>query len=249
MKKITLLVISLLLSLLLFGCGKQSDNTPETKAPETTGEKLVETTALDTTGNNSSGTESPETNAPETTTPDTKETPSTGKPDTDYSDHEFYIDVNFDSKLDKLVPHERSAYAVFYKAYIWNEAKGDYIYAPSFELFPNVSIDTERKVLLAYKSGGMITSYSMFTYNGEDFETIRSIYWENTGADSKIHFVVEESGNKVLDVNVKQADIITPDKTDEQIKGYFESGSIWDLDGARWKNYIFNMDNSDWWKF
>ena len=179
MKKITLLVLWLLIALLLFGCQKQTDNTSETNAPETTGEKMAETiapettgdnsadtTAPDITGNKSSGTEAPETNAPETTA-DTKETPNTGKPNTDYSDHEFYIDLNFDSKLDKLVPHERSAYAVFYKAYVWNEAKGDYIYAPSFELFSNVSIDTERKVLLAHFSGGMTTSYSMFTYNGD----------------------------------------------------------------------------------
>ncbi len=166
-------------------------------------------------------------------------------------EHEFYIDVNFDSKLDKLVPHERPASAVYYKAYVWNEEKGDYVYAPSFELFPNVSIDTERQVLLAGRTASMITSHSIIIYNGEDFEATHQMYWEPNdyqAYDNKIHFVVEENGNKVLDIVVDGIDQMFPDKTDEQIKGYFESGSIWDLDGARWKNYIFNMDTSDWWK-
>ncbi|MBR6681960.1 MAG: hypothetical protein IKL40_03145, partial [Clostridia bacterium] len=172
-------------------------------------------------------------------------------------EHEFYVDLNFDSKLDKLVPHERSAYAVFYKAYVWNEAKGDYIYAPSFELFPNVSIDTERKVLLAHFSGGMTTSYSMFTYNGEDFESTHSLYWsfvENGKTQLKEQEYVVETGSserKTLErknINIDK-DYLQLYKTDEQIKGYFEVGSFWDLDGAKWKNYVFNMDNSDWWKF
>ena len=172
-------------------------------------------------------------------------------------EHEFYVDLNFDSKLDKLVPHERSAYAVFYKAYVWNEAKGDYIYAPSFELFSNVSIDTERKVLLAHFSGGMTTSYSMFTYNGEDFESTHSLYWsfvENGKTQLKEQEYVVETGSferKTLErknINIDK-DYLQLYKTDEQLKGYFESGSFWDLDGARWKNYVYNMDTSDWWKF
>ncbi len=171
-------------------------------------------------------------------------------------EHEFYVDLNFDSKLDKLVPHERSAYAVFYKAYVWNEAKGDYIYAPSFELFPNVSIDTERKVLLAHFSGGMTTSYSMFTYNGEDFESTHSLYWsfvENGKTQLKEQEYVVETGSserKTLErknINIDK-DYLQLYKTDEQLKGYFEAGSLWDLDGAKWKNYVCNMDNSDWWK-
>ncbi len=170
-------------------------------------------------------------------------------------EHEFYIDLNFDSKLDKLVPHERSAYAVFYKAYVWNEAKGDYIYAPSFELFSNVSIDTERKVLLAHFSGGMTTSYSMFTYNGEDFESIHSLYWsfvENGKTQLKEEEYVVEKGSserKTLErknINIDK-DYLQLDKTDEQLKGYFEVGSVWDLDGARWKNYVYNMDTVKWW--
>ena len=56
MKKITLLVLSLLLALLLFGCENQTDNPSETESPETTGEKLVETTAPDITDDNSAET-------------------------------------------------------------------------------------------------------------------------------------------------------------------------------------------------
>ncbi len=49
MKKITLLVLVLLLVLTLFSCQKQSDDTPETTAPETENAPTTETTAPETT--------------------------------------------------------------------------------------------------------------------------------------------------------------------------------------------------------
>jgi len=180
-------------------------------------------------------------------------------------EHEFYIDVNFDSKLDKLVPYMRPASGVYYKAYVWNEEKGDYVYAEGFENCPNISIDTERKVLLSHRTASMITSYSIITFDGMKFDSNRGIYWEPAENYTKIHFVEKEYIREPdypwekfcksylevehKNVNVGMAGLLTPAKTDEQIKGYFESGSLWDLDGARWKNYIFNMDTSDWWKF
>ena len=73
MRKITLLVISLFLALMLFSCQNQSNDNPETTGPETEKAPITETTAPETT----------EKTPPSTTVPETSPNNTTGSQETE----------------------------------------------------------------------------------------------------------------------------------------------------------------------
>ncbi len=180
------------------------------------------------------------------------------------AENELAIDITFDLKSDIVVPHDRTERGVFYKAYVWVEEQGEYVYADGFEKYPNVCIDTEGKMLLTSEvyhrpplSNSNETdeipyvSYRVIEYTDNAFESTRNVYWESFENNTKICFEERTyytgafSGEYITHkkVTLDQSDIMNLDKNDERIKEYFVPGSFWDLDGAKWKNYIYNYEN------
>lgn len=156
----------------------------------------------------------------------------------------YLIDVSFDGHVDILVPYSRPASAGFFQAYIWDKEQNEYTHIPSYENIPNVAIDIDNKLLLAHRTADKTTSYSMYSYNTENFcvSMVRCIYWEPQEDSSAIivkEFEYDNETEKLLKhFSVSAIDSISIDKTDSKIAPYFSNHSVWNLDSDKWNNYV-----------
>ena len=156
----------------------------------------------------------------------------------------IYTDITFDGHKDILVPAQRPASGAFFAGYIWNEAQGQYLYAPSLESIPNIAPDTENKLLLSCRTASLITSYSMYSYRVDklDFVCIRSLYWE---PGDRAVSVVESQFADGKETQIKRFSVPAADGLQLPAKGhtdmvpYYEAGSLWDLDSEKWRNWVY----------
>lgn len=155
----------------------------------------------------------------------------------------IYTDITFDGNRDILVPFQRVASGVFFAGYVWNEKTAQYVHAPRLENISNIALDTENERLLSHRTQSMLTSYSMYCYDADklDFVPVRGLLWE-PGEDgiSVMEFTYTDGNEEQINrFSVPAADAITPDKGDEKMIPYYESGSRWDLDSAKWNNTVY----------
>lgn len=164
-----------------------------------------------------------------------------------FGDKSIYaVDVNFDGYNDLIIPHEHPASAVYFKAYIWNVAKQNFVYAPGFENIANFVLDNDQKRILSHRTASRITTYAIHLYDEttEDFILKKLVCWQPTDDENLMHFTEEEfnvNGEAAIinDCLVEATDPVWIDENNPKVAGYFAAGSLWDLNSEKWKNYFY----------
>lgn len=146
------------------------------------------------------------------------------------------VDMTFDGFKDVAVCVD-NVYGKIFAVLRWDTQLEQLVMMPT--TLQNPSVDTEASVLRTSRSGDQIVSYSMWRYDEEqkDFVRTHSLYFEeneqSTGDDDNMKLVVRENGDeKILYV---RGEPYALDKTDPQVAPYYVPGSLWDLDGLQWE--------------
>lgn len=150
----------------------------------------------------------------------------------------YFKDVTFDGRQSLIVPIERSASGIYFKAYAWNKKTESFTELLSFRNIKNPAINDTEKTILSHSSSDKITFYSVFSFEKNQFVNKNSLYWEadidNSGEN--IGHMVETSGEEIIsDFEVGFLDYYSVDTDDERVKPYFTKGSFWDLNSEKWE--------------
>lgn len=148
----------------------------------------------------------------------------------------YLVDMTFDGFQDVAVCVD-NVYGKIFAVLRWDTQLEKLVMMPT--PLQNPSVDGETSVIRTSRSGDQIVSYSMWSYDEEqkDFVRTHSLYFHQneqaTGDDDNMKLVVEENGvEKILYV---RGEPYALDKTDPQVAPYYEPGSLWDLDGLQWE--------------
>lgn len=163
----------------------------------------------------------------------------------------YWMDISFDGNNDIIVPYYRTAAKLYYKAYVWNKERGQYLYAPGFENIPNFALQEERKALLSYTVANNITVYSMYRFSEEkqDFVCWQTLYWEpaeRAGSLCVTQLQYTDGVEKQVSRFLAAASdgFSEMDRTDPNILPYFQENSIWDLDNTWWQHPLQLADET-----
>ena len=157
----------------------------------------------------------------------------------------YVVDVTFDGYADVLVPRERPASAIYFMAFVWDTKTNKLVYAPTFETFGNICLDTDNKLLLSKASGDMTTTYKIgnFDENLKDFKKFEVFnYYVN---EEYIYYREQKLENGEMKT---VADYKFPynEKTDNAytlhptISDKYTKNSHWDLNSSKWENYLIS---------
>ena len=148
----------------------------------------------------------------------------------------YLVDMTFDGFQDVAVCVD-NVYGKIFAVLRWDTKLEKLVMMPT--TLQNPSVDTEASVIRTSRSGDQIVSYSMWVYDEEkkDFLRTHSLYFHQneqaTGDDDNMKLVVEENGvEKTLYV---RGEPYALDKTDPQVAPYYVPGSLWDLDDLQWE--------------
>ena len=148
----------------------------------------------------------------------------------------YLVDMTFDGFQDVAVCVD-NVYGKIFAVLRWDTQLEKLVMMPT--TLQNPSVDTEASVIRTSRSGDQIVSYSMWSYDEEqkDFVRTHSLYFHQneqaTGDNDKMKLVVTENGDeKILYV---RGEPYALDKTDPQVAPYYVPGSLWDLDGLQWE--------------
>lgn len=159
----------------------------------------------------------------------------------------FCVDVNFDGSLDLVIPIDAGGAHnnTMFDAYVWDSAANQFIEAPSFQNIHRPSLDpANQRILSSAGNSSSSSSYWMYAYENGQFVQTNSFYYgpatgdQNPVSDAAdlIH-VIETKG----DVNHQTVvnDFYVPmtgfrPNTNAQLNPYYEAGSFWDLNSAKW---------------
>lgn len=153
----------------------------------------------------------------------------------------YLADLNFDGYDDIIVPFDLPASGAYYSAYMWDIYARRFVYAPSFELLPNVALDKEEKTVLSSRSGDKITSHSITVFDAvkKDFKTVKTLsYYYNEG---KMHYKEEEFKNgfwQTVASHTKPPVNNDYYRMDPELYTYYSDHPDWDLDSNKWQNYL-----------
>ena len=160
-----------------------------------------------------------------------------------FVDAPVFIDITFDGETDILIPIKRLASGVFFAGYVWDTSTKQFVHSPGLDLLPNIAVDKENQVILFCRTADKITNYGMYRFNTEtkDFEYVRSLYWEpcEGGVEVVEKRYSSDREGLVNRFTAPSADGLFPDKTDANMAQYYVAGSMWDLDGAKWKDTVY----------
>lgn len=163
----------------------------------------------------------------------------------------YFVDITFSGNLAILIPLENSANYVRFVAYAWDSKKNMFTEIPSFSEILNPSINADDKLIYATRTASQITSYSMIEFKDNEFLLTRSLCWwpaifdgdDVSNAEQLMH-CEETSGpdaKKIInDFYVPWDGCYDIDINDEQMKPYFEEGSLWDLNSSKWDCEFYN---------
>jgi len=162
---------------------------------------------------------------------------------------DFYIaDVNFDNEDDLIVPSQRPAAVAYYSAYVWDSSTEQYVYAPTFENLPNVSLDPDRQEILSSKSADKITSYAVSTFDEKtkDFKIQRTLYYYSEG-QNMFYFEEHLKNGKMQTVRQFTKPFGENDDfyaMDSETENYYKNHVDWKLGSTKWENYLIKPYNS-----
>lgn len=160
----------------------------------------------------------------------------------------YVVDVTFDGYADVLVPRERPASAIYFMAFVWDTKTNKLVYAPTFETFGNICLDTDNKLLLSRASGDMTTTYKIgnFDENLKDFKKSEVFNYYVNG--EYIYYREQKLENGEMKT---VADYKFPynEKTDDAytlhptISDKYTKNSHWDLNSSKWDNYLISSSD------
>ena len=154
----------------------------------------------------------------------------------------YIADITFDGYSDVLVPHQRTASAIYFMAFVWDTATNKLVYAPTFEKFANISLDTDNKLLLSKASGDKSTTYKIGIYdeNSKDFKESEVFYYYANG--EFIFYKEQKSDNGIMETVAEYKFPYNEDSDDPYalyptISDKYTENSHWDLNSSKWENY------------
>ncbi len=160
----------------------------------------------------------------------------------------YVVDVTFDGYADVLVPREHPASAIYFMAFVWDTKTNKLVYAPTFETFGNICLDTDNKLLLSKASGDMTTTYKIgnFDENLKDFKKSEVFNYYVNG--EYIYYIEQKLENGEMKT---VADYKFPynEKTDDAytlhptISDKYTKNSHWDLNSSKWENYLISFSD------
>ncbi len=157
----------------------------------------------------------------------------------------YLMDISFDGNRDIVFPYVRSASGLYYKGYVWNNAEGQYVYAPTFESVSNFALYKGKKAVLSYRSADKITTHSMFIYDAEkqDFTIDRSLYWEPAEEEgylrvTELQYIDGVAQQVCTFITATTDGYLSMDLTDPNIVPYYMEASLWALDTGMWEHVL-----------
>lgn len=145
----------------------------------------------------------------------------------------YAMDLTFDGYVDLIVPNRQPEGAVWYHAYVWDVQAGQLVYAPGFSKLSNVALDAEREQILSYRVANNVSTYTISVFDAEkqDFVMLHSLYWDWSDKWQTVFKEINEKGTVVNEFTFV-GETLYPENPDA--KQYFEKGSVWELDSAKW---------------
>ncbi len=157
----------------------------------------------------------------------------------------YVTDITFDGYADVVIPRERPASAQYFTAFVWDVDTNQLIYAPTFELLPNVALDTDEKVILSNRSGDKTTTYliSSFDNNLNDFKVCKSLCYYLDGEKIVYEEQKLENGTmqKISEFTVPYSENDDCYAMDPELKNYYTDKSDWDFDSYKWNEYLIPL--------
>ena len=155
----------------------------------------------------------------------------------------YYKDVSGDGVADLLIPVERAAGYIRFAAYLWDEASYAFVYTPSFENICNPALDLENGKVYSRVQDASFSAYTVFRYDAAAktylFDgSLSFAYYERSEDPNDLGTTKVVESNRlheeIVSVIVPASVEFYADPQHEAVKGYFESGSYWDITSNKW---------------
>ncbi len=147
----------------------------------------------------------------------------------------YFMDLNFDRNDDLIVPLERSARGITCAAWLWDPKGSQFVPVVEFESLLNFAFDFENRLLLSHAGGDGMQSYTVWEITPQaTLKQVRSLTWVAQG-NGMLQLTVKNDFSTVkTNVPAAAQDGLFPDRTHPSVAPYFQSDSLWDLAGEKW---------------
>ena len=158
----------------------------------------------------------------------------------------FEMDVTFDGQPDLLIEKKPTPpTGLWFDTYVWVEEENSYCHAEGWDL-ANFAVDQENKRILSHDSGDMRVFHTISYWDAETRQPVveHQLLWGWRATDetqSEVEFWEYKNGDELVASYTVPAEewgyVYTLNQEDSRFAPYFEPGSLWDLNGEKWRDF------------
>ncbi len=158
----------------------------------------------------------------------------------------FEMDVTFDGQPDLLIEKKPTPpTGLWFDTYVWVEEENSYCHAEGWDL-ANFAVDQENKRILSHDSGDMRVFHTISYWDAETRQPVveHQLLWGWRATDetqSQVEFWEYKNGDELVASYTVPAEewgyVYTLNQEDPRFAPYFEPGSLWDLNGEKWRDF------------